>query len=214
MGLLDGECAPPPFWRVCLIEAQGWGHHGVGGPVVRAVHLLSSSAFCLTFLFLFPRRKKEMLRERRKKAPPLRTRKLPSLLWLRMRRWRCQERVATRRRWPRRPKVRCPGTAGGAQCWHLEGCSNIFGFQASRVSDCTGSLPSCCVCLGDGCFGEVMQRKSFKHGHPHPVGWVSSGGCRRFGAVRLEGSASYFLLVPLLRERLPLSQPYQRKETT
>lgn len=169
MGLLDGECAPPPFWRVCLIEAQGWGHRGGGGPVVHAMHLLSS-AFCLTFLFLFPRRKKEMLRERRKKAPPLRTRKLPSLLWLRMRRWRCRERVATRRRWPRRPKVRFPGTAGGVQCWHLEGCSNIFGFQASRVSDCTGSLPSCCVCLGMVVLERSCKGRASNMAIPIPLG--------------------------------------------
>lgn len=61
---------------------------------------------CLSLFFLFFRRKKGTPRGRRKKAPLFRTRKPPSLPQLRTRRWRCRGRVATRRRWQRRQKVR------------------------------------------------------------------------------------------------------------
>lgn len=69
----------------------------------------------LTILHLFPRRKKGMPRGRRKKVPPFKMKKPPSLLQPRMRRWRCQGRAATRRRWLRRQKVsRAGAVAGGA----------------------------------------------------------------------------------------------------
>lgn len=142
---------------------------------------MAPSWLCLSLFFLFSRRKKGTPRGRRKKAPLFRTKKPPSLPQPRTRRWRCQGRVATRRRWQRRRKVRqvravagnvlsSAGFAARSQMSALtrglspqshtqgtvshstRGILDACGFHACK--ECPGSLPSSRVCLDRWLFWE------------------------------------------------------------
>lgn len=115
-----------------------------------------------------------MPRERRKKAPPFKTKKLPSLLQLRTRRWRCRGQVAMRRRWPRRQKVRQRGGCGGgmhsALLALLCSCSRgtAHGLSgAANVSTCRGS------CLSPQSHTEVMASCSTSCSWHFGCLWIS-----------------------------------------
>lgn len=100
-----------------LTQGDGGGFSSPLSPSGRTSAVSSPSllSFLLTILCLFPRRKKGTPRGRRKKAPPFKTKKPPSLPRPRTRRWRCRGRAAMRRRWPRRRKVRLGGLRRGGR---------------------------------------------------------------------------------------------------
>lgn len=109
---------------------------------------MTSHRLCLSPFFLFFRRKKGTPRGRRKKAPLFRTKKPPSLLQLRTRRWKCQGRVATRRRWQRRQKVRQVGavtgnvlSSAGSAAWSWQRPLCTASSRAANVSTHRGLSP-------------------------------------------------------------------------
>lgn len=151
-GFRPGDTTLPGFQQAGLVPKPGaqrvYSGQGVPGsvsiplnPLGRISALCSPITphrLCLSPFFLFLRRKKGTPRGRRKKAPLFRTKKLPSLPQLRTRRWRCQGRVATRRRWQRRQKVRQVRAVAGNV---LSSAGSAASSRAANVSTHRGLSP-------------------------------------------------------------------------
>lgn len=196
-----------------LIRAQGWGHHGGGGPVVRAVASAVLLRFPSYLLLPLPQEKERNAKRKKKKGTAAQNEEAAFPPVAEDEEMEVSGTSGNEEEMAEEAEGEVPRDCSGGcnvSTWRTVPALLVSGLEGIRLHWVIAFL-----CLSGGWLFWRGHSKEELQTWPSPSRWVGElWGCRRFGAARLEGSASHFLFVPFLRERFPLSQPYQRKETT